>query len=100
MTTDEKQFEPEPIEWMPLSPKSVRVLTRQLKREIPKKDHPLSGAAFTMIAKSASTDDVLLALPSIHKWAICHMTWSKTRERPPWPGTAIVDDLASILKEC
>ena len=48
MDTDESQFELEPIEWMPLSPKSVRVLTRQLKREIPRNDHPLSGVEFMM----------------------------------------------------
>ena len=85
------------IDWMPLGAKSVRLLTRQLKREIPKKEHALSGVKFVIIAKNAAHDDVLLSLPEQDKWAVCHMTWSKRRETPPWPATRVAESLADLI---
>ncbi len=87
------------IEWMPLEPRGVRLLLRQLRREIPKQGHPLSGARFAIIAKGASSDDVLLSLHDRGQWAACHMTWSSRRESPPWPATRVADSLAELMTE-
>lgn len=102
MTTGQSNTEheqPRLIEWMPLSAKSARVLTRQLKREIPHEGHVLSSERFVIIAKNANHDDVLLALPDGPRWAACHMTWSKSRERAPWPATRVSESLADLMHE-
>ena len=82
---------------MPLAPKTVRIFTRQLRREIPHMGHVLSGETFVIIAKNPSANDVLLALPDRDQWASCHMTWSKKRELLPWPLTTVADSLAELM---
>lgn len=99
MTSDDTASPGEsPIDWMPLSPRATRVLTRQLRREIPRRGHVLSGEPFVIIAKNADHDDVLLSLPGQDKWAVCHMTWSKRRESPPWPATRVVGSLGDAMQ--
>ncbi|GAB5497499.1 MAG: hypothetical protein Phyf2KO_25790 [Phycisphaerales bacterium] len=87
----------EQIDWVPLAPKAMRHFARQLRREIPRRDHVLSDEFFVLIAQDASSDDVLLALPARNQWAICHLTWSKRREQPPWPVTVVSDSLQELV---
>lgn len=60
-------------------------LTTELAAEI-SKGHPLHGQGLTVLAKSETTDDVLVAVAA-GGWAVVHLTWSRKAESPPWPRT-------------
>ena len=90
---------PEPYEWIPLSNETALAFAKQLRNEIPKRDHVLTGTSFVVVAKNAANDDVLLSLPDTQQWAWCHMTWSKRREKAPWPATRVYDTLRELMYE-
>jgi hypothetical protein len=75
-------------------------LDAELRREL-RRRHPLYGRACIAIAKREANDDVLFALGA-EEVAVVHLTWSRKRERPPWPTTtfyASFDDFVADVAE-
>ena len=64
--------------------------------------HILHGRKFVIVARSEANDDVLVALDDDGTWALVHLTWRGTPERPPWPTTvvfyAMTDAVAAMLE--
>ena len=59
-------------------------LLAELRRELAS-GHALAVVPFELIGCSEARDDILLRLPD--SWAIVHLSWSGTKETPPWPTT-------------
>lgn len=65
-------------------------LLTQLHREL-SPGHPLHDGALTVIGRSHTRDDILVARSS-GGWAVVHLTWSRSAQTPPWPSCTFYDD--------
>jgi hypothetical protein len=73
----------------------AETLAFELRREL-HEEHLLANRPITVIARSLARDDVILALDATTA-AIVHLTYTRTPpERPPWPGTELVDSSADM----
>jgi hypothetical protein len=76
------------------------VLQAELAEEL-SAGHVLHGREFVVVARSEANDDVLVALDD-GTWALVHLTWRGTPERPPRPATvvfsAVTDAVAAMLE--
>lgn len=72
-----------PDGWTPL-PEGAPNLEKELRREV-SPGHPLFGRPASAVARNQ--DDVLYRIDG--GVAEVHLTWSGTREPPPWPSTAL-----------
>jgi hypothetical protein len=59
--------------------------------------HVVHGRAFSVVARSEVNDDVLITLDDDGTWALVHLTWRGTRDRPPWPTAVIFPTLADAV---
>jgi hypothetical protein len=59
--------------------------------------HVLYGRAFSIIARSEARDDVVITLEDDLTWALVHLTWRGTPERPPWPLTVFFPTLKDAV---
>lgn len=67
-------------------------LLRQLQTELPP-GHILFGVPVRVLARG-NGDDVLFQLQDgTGRVADVHLTWSKSQERLPWPGTKVFQSL-------
>jgi hypothetical protein len=55
----------------------------ELRRELGD-GHPLAGRERQTLAKCGGCDRALVRLDR-DEWALVHLTWSSTKERPGWP---------------
>jgi len=100
--------EPEPTElvwldpWYPMNKRSqyaIALFERQLQLEVGQ-GHPLFGIPCEAFGKHDACDDVLFRLlDGTGRVAVVHLTWAKSPERPPWPGTTIYASLYEWFEE-
>jgi hypothetical protein len=65
---------------------------RQLQIELPP-GHVLYGLPVKLLARSNGDDALFEILDGSGRVADVHLTWSKSQERLPWPGTGIYSSL-------
>lgn len=71
--------------WGPVDGNGAAALERELSREL-KLSHPLYGKPVRAIGRRDDSDDVLFALgDGSTRVAVVHLTWTGSREHPPWP---------------
>lgn len=86
-----------PPGWSAIIKSEVRAaIARELESELGE-GHVLKGAACMPIARAEGSDDILFQLDD-GRVAEVHLTFAGRPERPPWPGTAIFDDLNAWAK--
>lgn len=59
--------------------------------------HALHGRAFSVAARSDAKDEILIVLDDDEMWALVHLTWRGTAERPPWPQTIVFSTIADAV---
>jgi len=78
---------------------SADTLAFELAREIGSA-HPLQGIRPWAFARRFDSDDILFAIEhATHPWAVVHLTWSKSQERPPWPRTELYTDWTAFKSQ-
>jgi len=71
----------------------------QLKREVGT-GHIMFGVPVRMIGRDGGSDDTLFEiLDGSGRLALVHLTWAKTQERLPWPGTTIYPSFEAFATE-
>jgi hypothetical protein len=71
----------------------------QLKTEVGP-DHVMYGLPVRMIGRDGGSDDTLFEiLDGSGRLALVHLTWAKTQERLPWPGTSIYPNFEAFAAE-
>lgn len=70
-------------------------MTAELKREL-QAQHALCGIEAEPLAKCGHCDSVAFEIAS-GRFAIVHLTWSRTLEQPPAPSAEIFFDRASMI---
>ena len=71
----------------------------QLKTEV-RPDHVMYGVPVRMIGRDGGSDDTLFEiLDGTNRLALVHLTWAKSQERLPWPGTAIYPNFEAFKTE-
>ncbi len=87
------------VPWYPVEDPAERgSLQAEFIRKM-SKDHVLTGASLTVIARRLDRDDVLFAL-SDGRVAIVHLTYSRERERlPDFPRTWLYETLDRFVEE-
>jgi hypothetical protein len=72
---------------------------KQLKTEVGP-DHVLYGVPVRVIGRDGGSDDTLFEiLDGSGRLALVHLTWAKSQERLPWPGTTIYPDFEAFAAE-
>ncbi|MEC3957626.1 hypothetical protein VMT65_31650 [Nocardia sp. CDC153] len=71
-----------------------RAVERELAAEL-SPDHQLFGHRAAVVGQSESTDDILLLLEG-RIWALVHLTWRGSPERPPWPRVKTYDSVHAV----
>lgn len=83
---------PWPRGWFSIDdPEHRRLFAEELTREVGV-GHCLKGIAAVPIARADGRDDYLFQLPD-ERVAEVHLTFANRPERPPWPVTAVFEDL-------
>ena len=57
--------------------------------------HPLHGQPIDVVARSETSDDIIVQLGS-QRWARIHLTWKGAAETPPWPKTTFHDTVEDL----
>ncbi len=71
----------------------------QLKTEVGP-GHVMYGLPVRMIGRDGGSDDTLFEiLDGSGRLALVHLTWAKSQERLPWPGTSIYRDFDEFAAE-
>lgn len=76
-------------------------LSAELAKEL-SVGHVLHGSAFSIVARSNANDDILIKVDDDGTWALVHLTWRGSRERPPWPQAVVfsaVEDAVAAMRE-
>lgn len=71
-----------------INEKVAQGLLHQLQTELPP-GHALFGIPVKLLARGNGDDVLFELLDGSGRVASVHLTWSKSRERLPWPGTEI-----------
>ena len=74
-------------------PEHKRLLAKELQSEVGA-GHLLKGVAAVPIARADGRDDYLFQLAD-GRVAEVHLTFANRPERPPWPATAVFENLAA-----
>jgi hypothetical protein len=69
--------------WEPLPSDQAAAVLAEIERELTP-GHTLHGIVLHAIAHSCRADEVLFQLKD-GRVAEVHLTWSRQREKPPWP---------------
>jgi hypothetical protein len=77
-------------------PAHKRLFAEELESEVGK-GHPLKGVTAIAIARADGRDDYLFQLTD-ERVAEVHLTFANRPERPPWPVTALFDNLEAWRK--
>lgn len=72
--------------------------TKQLEREVPP-GHCMYGLPVRLIARGSGDDSLFAILDGSGRVADVHLTWSKRRERLPWPVTSIFQSLEDWIEK-
>jgi hypothetical protein len=71
----------------------------QLKTEVGP-EHVMFGLPVQMIGRHGGSDDTLFEiLDGTGRFALVHLTWDKSEERPPWPGTEIFPNFNAFAED-
>lgn len=76
-----------------LPPESCDRIAQQLAFEVPS-GHLMFGLPVQLIARGKGDDVLFEILDGTGRIADVHLTWSKSKERLPWPITTIYPSLA------
>ena len=92
-----------PEDWRDFSPDDpdMKPLEKELAREV-RRGHELFGLDLTVVARRFAQDDILVTSPARAGCAAVHLTWTRGREKPPWPCTTwypSVDDAKEALDD-
>ena len=72
---------------------------RELRLEL-STSHELYGIPVKLIGRHGGSDDALFELlDGSGRVAVVHLTWAKSRERPPWPGAIIYESLEAWAEQ-
>jgi hypothetical protein len=71
---------------------------RQLQIEVPP-GHALFGVPVKLLARGNGDDALFEILDGSGRVANVHLTWSKSQERLPWPGTDIYSSLQDWVEQ-
>jgi len=71
---------------------------RQLEREVPP-GHSMHGLPVRLIARGNGDDVLFQILDGSGRVADVHLTWSKSQEYLPWPGTSIYLSLQEWIEK-
>ncbi len=86
-----------PSGWFSIDdPERRRLFAEELASEVGS-GHVLKGLAATPIARADGKDDYLFQLED-GRVAEVHLTFANRPERPPWPGTAMFDNVGAWRK--
>ncbi len=90
--SDYADWEPDPLpEGWDLIPDDRRPTFRgEIEREL-SRGHELFGMTLTPVAACVGCDDTLFFVEDLTRWAVVHLTWSRSAEPPPWPDTMVFD---------
>ena len=69
-----------------------RSVVKQLKREIPR-GHALEKVDVRVIARGNGDDALFQLLDGSGRVATVHLTWQRSRQKPPWPLTDLFESL-------
>jgi hypothetical protein len=86
-----------PCGWFGIDdPEHKRIFAEELESEVGA-GHPLKGMTAIPIARADGRDDYLFQLTG-ERVAEVHLTFANRPERPPWPATAVFDNLEAWRK--
>jgi hypothetical protein len=71
---------------------------KQLQIEVPP-GHALFGVPVILLARGNGDDALFELLDGSGRVANVHLTWSKSQERLPWPGTDIFSSLDEWIEK-
>jgi hypothetical protein len=71
---------------------------RQLEIEVPP-EHVLYGVSVKLLARGNGDDALFEILDGTGRVADVHLTWSRSQERLPWPGTDIYASLQEWIEK-
>ncbi|WP_146002127.1 hypothetical protein [Cupriavidus pauculus] len=72
---------------------------RQLALEVPP-GHELFELPARLIGRGLGDDALFEILDGSGRVAVVHLTWSKSRERLPWPITVFYTDMENWIETC
>ena len=72
---------------------------RQLETEVAP-EHVMFGLPVCLIGRDQGDDALFEILDGSGRVAVVHLTWSKAREVPPWPGTTLYSNIEEWAQRC
>ena len=93
------------MEWLepwrstaPLDSRYHANLVKQLTLEVAP-GHQMYELPVKLIGKGNGDDALFEVLDGSNRVAVVHLTWSKTREKLPWPRTEIYENIEKFVQE-
>ena len=72
---------------------------RELQLEVAR-GHAMFGLPTRLVGRGQGDDALFEFLDGSGRVAVVHLTWTKTKEAPPWPGTTVYSSMQEWAQKC